>query len=166
MKISIIAAKDKNNVIGIDNGLPWFIPEDMKKFKQLTMNNIVIMGRKTYQAISKPLRDRVNIVISKSFTDTNPDNHFHTFNNLYTALVYAKLLAVDSGQDIFIIGGSQIYNEALQSNLIDQLLITEIDKEYEGDRYFPVIDKNVWQEVSRERLLDKPVVDFVTYNRK
>lgn len=167
MKIAVIAAKDKNNVIGSDNGLPWFIPEDIKKFKELTMNNIVIMGRVTYQSIGKPLRGRTNIVISKFFTRTEPhDENLHVCCNLSFAIALAKVLAEGSNKDIFIIGGSQVYNEALKSNIADLLFITEIDKVYEGDKYFPVIDKNVWKEVSRKRLIDTPVVDFVTYNRR
>lgn len=170
MKISIIAAKDKNNVIGIDNGLPWFIPEDMKKFKQLTMNNTVIMGRKTYQSIGKSLSGRVNIVISKFYSKVNLTDSIHVCTTLDNALELASYFARVSDQGnnkkAFIIGGSQLYNEAIKHELIDELLITEIDKAYEGDKYFPVIDKNVWKEVSRERLIDKPVVDVVTYIKR
>lgn len=130
-KISLIAAISKNNVLGKDNKIPWYLPEDLKRFKQLTTNHPIIMGRKTYQSIGRPLPNRTNIVITR-------DHNFKAIEGIIVvdaiekALEKAKQIET---QEIFIIGGGEIYNQSI--NLADKLYLTVIDKEIEGDVYFP-----------------------------
>ncbi|MDE6004739.1 MAG: dihydrofolate reductase [Oscillospiraceae bacterium] len=129
--INIISAVAKNRVIGYHGHIPWNIPEDMAYFKKLTTGNIIIMGRKTYEEIGKPLPDRLNIIIS----------HTRKFSgdNLLTAqsLIHAIALAKQykNNQEIFLCGGQEIYTQGLQ--YADRLYLTEIDKNYQGDVFFP-----------------------------
>ena len=128
--ISIIAAVSNNGVIGVDNKLPWDLPEDLKRFKELTTGNVVIMGRKTYESIGKPLPNRINIVITRNKDFFVPD--VLTANSLNSALLKAG-----GNKDIFIIGGGEIYEQSM--GFADKLYITEVDMEVEGDTKFPTI---------------------------
>ena len=128
--ISIIAAVSNNGVIGVDNKLPWDLPEDLKRFKELTTGNVVIMGRKTYESIGKPLPNRINIVITRNKDFFVPD--VLTANSLNSALLKAG-----GNKDIFIIGGGEIYKQSM--GFADKLYITEVDMEVEGDTKFPTI---------------------------
>lgn len=141
--IAIIAALDKNNAIGKDNDLPWYLPGDLAYFKQLTLGASVIAGRKTYQSIvarlGKPLPDRQNIVLSrKSF---KADAGVVVVNSIESALHRA------THDRTFVIGGGQIYEQAIKQ--ADRLYITEVDVAVDGDVFFPTIDKAIWREVSR-----------------
>ena len=124
-RISIIAALSQNNVIGINNKLPWNIKEDSKYFKEVTLYKSIIMGRKTFESIGRALPDRDNIVITsnKDFSAKK----IQTANCLEVALYKAKC------NDVFIIGGERIYKEAL--GFADFLYLTRIDKDYDGDEY-------------------------------
>jgi|688.fasta_scaffold415025_2 dihydrofolate reductase len=124
--INIIAAVSKNNVIGINNSIPWKIKEDMQMFKKLTTNNTIIMGRKTFESIGKPLPNRNNIVITSKKID-----NITTFNSLKEAIE-------NTSGEIFLIGGSKIYEEGM--NYADKLYITLVNKSINGDTYFPFID--------------------------
>ena len=128
--ISIIAAVSNNGVIGVDNKLPWDLPEDLKRFKELTTGNVVIMGRKTYESIGKPLPNRINIVITRNKDFFVPG--VLTANSLNSALLKAG-----GNKDIFIIGGGEIYEQSM--GFADKLYITEVDMEVEGDTKFPTI---------------------------
>jgi dihydrofolate reductase len=137
--ITIIAAVAKNGVIGSNGKIPWKIPEEMDYFRETTLGHIIIMGRKTWDSLHvRPLPDRLNIVISKSS---------HKFEgavsapDLETAIKYAKNW---TNNDIFIIGGANVYHQALEGGLVDKLLISKISLTYEGDTYFPEVDKKVW----------------------
>ncbi len=131
----------RNRVIGADNRLLWHIPEDFKHFKTTTMGKPVIMGRKTYESIGRPLPGRANIVISR-----NPDaveGDVFAVATLDDAVERAKKIAAADGVDeIFIIGGGQIYQEAMP--LLDRIYLTVIDRDYEGDTLFPPIDADGW----------------------
>jgi len=130
MKIKMIAAVDLNYGIGKDGKLLFKIPEDMKKFKEFTSDNIVLMGRKTYESIgSKPLHDRINIVISSSKTYEG----IMTFTDLPPAIEHCKSNYPE--KDLYIIGGGQIYSQGLKH--ADEIIITVYNKEYEADTYFP-----------------------------
>jgi dihydrofolate reductase len=133
--ISIIAAVSNNGVIGVDNKLPWDLPEDLKRFKELTTGNVVIMGRKTYESIGKPLPNRINIVITRNKDFFAPDV-------IVTNSLESALLKAGGDKDIFIIGGGEIYKQSM--NFVDKLYITEVDMGVEGDTTFPTIDKNRW----------------------
>lgn len=125
--INIIAAVSRNNVIGVNNTIPWKIKEDMQMFKKLTTNNTIIMGRKTFESIGKPLPNRKNIVIS-----SNKINDVITYPSLKEALDNCK------NEKVFLIGGSRIYEEGM--NYVDKLYITLVNKSINGDTYFPFID--------------------------
>lgn len=129
-KISAIAAMGKNNVIGKDNQLIWHIPEDLKRFKKITMGHPIIMGRKTFESIGNPLPGRTNIIITR-------DEHFKVKNSI---VVHSIDEAMERGkqldnEEIFVIGGGEIYNQALEQ--IDKLYLTLIDDERDGNVFFP-----------------------------
>lgn len=131
--INIIVAIAKNGVIGKDGKLPFSLCEDMKRFKRLTMGNTVIMGANTYKEIGKPLSGRLNIILSSTLK-INEDNAI-VLPSLSQAIEYSQ--AVDGDKEIFVCGGEKVYAEAL--GIADRLYITHIDKEFDGDRYFPPI---------------------------
>ncbi len=143
--ISIVAAVAKNNVIGSKNDLPWYIPEDLKRFKELTTGHTVLMGRKTYESIikrlGKPLPNRNNIIITRQNNYKAPEG-VEAYSSLDDAL------AAHRDDEIFVIGGAAIFKETLP--LADRLYITHIDKEYEGDVYFPEVDYGQFSKVSEE----------------
>ena len=145
-RIAIIAAVARNGVIGHRNRMPWHLPEDLKRFRQLTLGHAVIMGRRTFESIGRPLAGRDNIVITRS-----PD---WTRSGCHTApSLEAALAAVREPQDAFVIGGAQIY--ALALPIASRLYMTEIECEFEGDAFFPEFDRSRWREASREsRVLD------------
>ena len=140
--ISIIVAVAKNGVIGDKNTLLWHIREDMVHFRTLTSGHPVIMGRKTYDSIGRPLPKRTNVVITR---DTELQIEGCTMAHSLTEAVEM----FDSSEEVFIIGGAQIYNQAMP--LADRLYLTIIDKEYEGDSSFPEIDYNSWRQISCEK---------------
>jgi dihydrofolate reductase len=144
--IFLIAAKDKNNVIGINNSIPWHLPDDLKRFKKITDGNTVIMGRKTFESIGKPLPNRFNIVISKTLKQKN-FNNIIVCNSLSSAILKSPI-----NKKIFIIGGEKIYKEAMEKNIIDYMYITEILDSFEGDSYFPEIEENNFKLVSFEEI--------------
>ena len=156
MIISLIAAIDKNGVIGADGDLPWNIPSDLKKFKEITSYKPIIMGRKTWDSIGRPLPNRDNIVISRN-KNLNLDGAILT-SSPEEAIMIAKQRAKENGADeIMIIGGGYIYNEFI--NLSDRLYITEVDIEVEGDAFFPKIDSSKFKEVKREEKSKEPEDD-------
>jgi dihydrofolate reductase len=166
IKIKLIAALSKNNVIGIGNSLPWRLPDDMKYFAEKTTNHTVIMGRKSWDSIPakfKPLPNRRNVVLTKQNIKIEGCEVQHSFNDAMEDL----LLGTKKGEDIFIIGGAEIYKIALP--YADELLLTEIDAEVAGDVYFPEYDKSKFKEVSRiHHPADekhKFAFDFVTYEK-
>lgn len=127
--INCIVAVDKNQGIGFQNSLPWpRISEDMKFFKSQTLNQIVIMGSNTWRSLPKKLSDRINIVISK-FPNPQAD---HCFSNIEAALVFCQVEYPD--KEVFIIGGQQLYDSTM--NIIDRFYITEIQKEFNSDKFF------------------------------
>lgn len=145
--VGMIVAMARNGVIGRDNQLPWHLPNDLKYFKATTMGKPIVMGRKTYESIGKPLPGRPNIVISR-------DSDFQAEGVLLAstidgALALAKRTALDVGVDeIMIIGGSQVYSALLPS--VDRLYLTEVHAEVEGDSHFPSMNFGQWRELSRE----------------
>ena len=147
MKITIVAAIASNNVIGQKNSLPWDIPEDLKRFKQLTSGHTILMGRKTFDSIGRPLPNRTNIVMTK---DTN-------YQKKGIEIVFdereALNLIKDLNQEVFIIGGSKIYE--LFEPWTTSLMITRVLKDFEGDAFFPDINWNNWQIKSEEEFLDE-----------
>jgi len=128
----------KNRVIGNDNTLIWYLPEDLKRFKQLTTGNAIVMGRKTYESIGRALPNRRNIIITR-------DINYSVYGcEIVNSIEEAILI---TGGDCFIIGGGEIYRQALDK--ADLIYLTLIDKEFEGDTLFPDIGDN-WKEISKE----------------
>lgn len=166
MKLSLIVAIAQNGCIGINNKLPWYLPEDLKYFRRLTTGNIVIMGRKTFESISKPLPNRQNIVISRN-ADFSFDG-IKTVTSIEQALDVANSMADISGiEEAFIMGGAQIYEQSLP--LAQRLYVTEVKKAVTGDAFFPSIDLAQWQEIGREAHYYEPQdthYDFVVYERR
>lgn len=143
--ISIIAAISENRVIGKNSRIPWHIPEDMKHFKTLTMNHVVIMGRKTYESIGKHLPDRYNIVLTRNPFRQKKGVHF--IPDLKEAIEEAKKREQEKNPEspeIFIIGGAQVYQQALP--LVNKLYLTVVKGNFKGDAYFPDYSefKKVW----------------------
>ena len=154
--VNLIVAKSENNVIGNKGRIPWYIPNDLKRFKEITTNNVVIMGRKTFESLPeeyRPLPNRINIILSK-------DKSFKTnccmvFNDLKKAIRKAG-----SDKEIFIIGGGEIYKESLK--YADKVYMTEVNGEFEGDTYFPKLNR-YWKEVNREEKEGYRFIDYM-YN--
>jgi len=191
--IALIAAVSKNRVIGKNGKIPWSLPEDMAHFKALTTGNVLIMGRKTFEEMGKPLPGRFSIIISttkkwKGKTDStsvcSPDFHsnYQIFRSFEEALALAKKITEeiidlpDSGAmsqlnpyfntNIFICGGSSVYEKAIP--LVEKMYLTEIHAEFDGDAYFPQFDPSAF-----EKIIEKPAeknpdfsYDFVSYSRK
>ncbi len=152
-RVAMVAGMDRNQLIGKDNGLPWHIPEDMRRFVRVTRGKSVIMGRLTYESIGKPLPDR--------------DNHVITRNPVFVApgcTVHDSLTSALSGtaheEEVVIMGGAQIYAEALP--LANYLYLTIIEAEFDGDTWFPEWNANEWREVWEEQHHDGGA-DNLTY---
>jgi dihydrofolate reductase len=143
MKLSLIVAVAENGVIGHNNQLIWHLPNDLKQFKRLTTGHCIIMGRKTFESIGKPLPNRTSIIISRNL-DFQIEGCI-TVNSLENAILAAKKI---ENEETFIIGGAEIYRLALP--IIDKIYLTEVHHIFEGDTSFPVIDKTIWQETHRE----------------
>ena len=157
MILSLIVAVAENGVIGRDGGLPWRLSSDLKTFRRLTMGKPMIMGRRTFQSIGKPLDGRDNIVVTR-------DPHFEvagvsSCETVADAITLARVLAATRGADeIMVIGGAQIYDTAMP--LADRIYLTHVHAAPEGDRYFTPLDAKIWQEVSREALAQGPRDEF------
>ena len=134
--LSLIVAMDKNNLIGYDNQIPWSIPEDLSLFKEITSNGILIMGRRTFESIGRPLPNRVNVILTKN-KNFRHDGIF-TFNTPDGALNFANQISKKDNKKIFIIGGSFIYNTFLP--LIDEIHLSIIEGDFKGNIFFPTID--------------------------
>lgn len=148
MKVSMIAAMSSNRVIGKENSLPWHLPNDLRFFKESTMGKPIIMGRKTFESIGRPLPGRENFVITQN-TNWHRDGVWVAYE-LDTALEMAANAAEDSDSDeIMVIGGQQIYTQALP--LANRLYLTRVDATIEGDAFFPEFDETQWSLVSEER---------------
>jgi dihydrofolate reductase len=144
--ISILVAMAKNRVIGRNNALPWQLPPDLKRFKELTMGHHIVMGRKTYESIGRPLPGRTSVIITRQ-----PD--YQVPGAIVVASIDQALKVCSAGkevdQEIFVIGGAQIYRQSL--GLCQRIYITEIQQEFDGDTLFPELNQQVWREISREK---------------
>ncbi|PTN10729.1 dihydrofolate reductase [Nitrosomonas aestuarii] len=146
--LSILVAMAKNRVIGKNNGLPWHLPADLKRFKLLTMGHTIIMGRKTYESIGRPLPGRRNIIVTNQ-TDYNVAGAT-IVHSLEEALNISQPSDASGDKcEQFIIGGADLYQQTLALSL--RMYITEIQQVFDGDTYFPEFDQNEWFEKSRER---------------
>lgn len=158
-RLSLIAAVAANGVIGSDNALPWRLPEDLKRFKALTLGHPVIMGRRTHESIGRPLPGRRNIVISR--------NAAYRAEGCEVAASLGEAInaCISAEDEIFVIGGAQIYAAAMQ--WAQRLYLTEILADFDGDARFPDFDREAWQETARERHRSASGIgfDFAIYER-
>ncbi|PKH50301.1 diacylglycerol kinase [Tenacibaculum sp. Bg11-29] len=161
--ITIIAAIANNKALGKDNDLIWHLPADLKRFKKVTSGHHILMGRNTFESIGKPLPNRTSVIITRN-NDYFKDGCL-VANSIEEAIELSKEDAA-----VFIIGGAQIYKQALERELVDRLDITIVHHDFEADVFFPEIDMNVWKEASRENFKtdekNKYDYSFVSYIRK
>ncbi len=161
--ITIIAAIGKNNALGKNNDLIWHLPADLKRFKKITTGHTILMGRNTFESIGKPLPNRTTIIITRN------DNYFVEDCFIANSIEKAIEMAQKDNR-IFIIGGAQIYQQAMEQNLVDRLDITLVHQEFEADVYFPKIDLKIWKEVAREnhKADEKNKYDysFISYEKR
>lgn len=161
--ITLIAAIGKNNALGKNNDLIWHLPADLKRFRQLTTGHHMIMGRKTYESIGKPLPNRTTIIVSR-----NPE-YFQ--EGCLTASSLENAIQIANNEEVIcIIGGEQIYRKALENNLVDALDITLVHDEFDADVFFPEIDLKIWEEISRENFKadekNKYDYSFIQYKKR
>jgi len=141
--ISLIVAMDKHRLIGRDNQLPWHLPQDLAYFKKVTMNHKIIMGRKTFESIGRPLSGRENIIVTRDLTYSQEGcTILHSIDEILE-------LSSRSDEELFVIGGAEIFKEILPVS--DRLYITEIDDVFEGDTYFPDRKETEWKKISVEK---------------
>lgn len=159
--ISIIVAIARNGVIGAGNSLIWHISEDLRRFKAITIGHPVVMGRKTYESIGRPLPNRTNVVITRQ-------SDFKAEGCIVVHSLQEAIQRFAENEEVFIIGGGQIYAEALP--LAKRIYLTEVDADYEGDTYFPQWDRSSWQLIEQEHFphgekFTQPFA-FLTYERR
>lgn len=142
MNLSIIVAIGEENVIGTKNGLPWHLPADLKHFRQLTTGHTIIMGRKTYESLGKPLPNRTNIVLARE-TDFAPLG-VTVAHSLEEALAFP---VVQNDAEAFVVGGGEIFLQAIDR--VMTLYVTEVYHRFDGDIFFPTIDRSLWHETER-----------------
>ena len=156
MKITLIAALTNDGVIGNQGKIPWHISEDLKRFKQTTLGHTVVMGRKTFDSLGKPLPGRANIVITRN-PNFKPDGAL-VFHDVEQALAHCR---THGEQNVFIIGGGEIYRQTI--DLADELLLTYVRIAIQGDTHFPEFSPADWEEISRE---EHETFSFVELRRK
>lgn len=156
--LSIIVAIAKDGVIGVDNTLPWHLPEDLKRFRALTMGHHIIMGRKTYDSLGRLLPGRTTVIVTR-----NKD--YHVEGALIAHSLEQAIALCKNDDEVFLIGGAELYQAGL--SLANKLYITEIDLDVTGDAYFPQIPASQWQEIAREAHVSEKGLNFsyVTYMR-
>jgi len=161
MKVSIIAAMSSNRVIGKNAGLPWYLPADLKFFKELTLGHAIVMGRRTYETIGRPLPGRRNVVVTRQ-----TGLKFEGIEVVHSLREAMDLLKGET--EVFIAGGGEIYRRAL--DLADRIYLTLIHAEIEGDTWFPEFDESAWELVERtdRRADEKNRYDysFLVYERR
>ena len=162
MKVSLVAAVARGGVIGLAGGLPWRIPEDAQRFRTLTMGHAVVMGRRTWDSLPdrfRPLPGRRNVVVTRN-------RAWLADGAELAGSLDDALSLLDGAPQVFVIGGGELYAEALP--LADELLLTEIDADLEGDTYFPLWERAMFEETSREDHVSESGVPFafVSYQRR
>lgn len=166
LPLSLIAALAENRVIGIDNSMPWHLPGDFKYFKATTLGKPIIMGRKTWDSLGRPLPGRLNIVVSRQ-----PGlvlEGAEVFDSLEAALVRAERWALGQGVgELMLIGGAQLYGQALEGGLVDRMYLTRVELSPEGDAWFPEFDKEKWELVSSQaQTSEGPAYHFEVWDKR
>lgn len=158
--ICLVVAMAENRVIGVENRLPWHIPGDLKRFKQITSGHPVLMGRKTFESIGRPLPNRTNILITRQ-KDYRAEGAAVCFS-LEEALDWAR--RSPGANEIFVIGGAEIFRQALP--LADRIYLTVVEWPFEGDTHMPTWDEAAFREVSAERISEDPPARLLVLERK
>lgn len=161
MIFSHIVACSNNRVIGKDGKLPWHLPEDLKLFKQLTTGHVVIMGRKTYESIGKPLPNRLCIVVTQQNLDMHPE--IRRASSLEEAIDLCLALEGPWGHEAFIIGGGQVYAQSLP--IVDRIYLSQVPLDIEGDTFYPELDQRQFVVKSQEKIDASIPFSFITYER-
>ena len=160
--LSIIVAKGKNNIIGKENKLVWSLPADMKRFRELTTGHVIIMGRKTFESLGKILPNRKHVVFTQNPDLKVDDENVQIVHSMLEIKEY-----IDNDEENFVIGGAMIYSLLMPH--VTKMYVTEINKDFEGDTFFPKINLDIWKETRREKGTqdedNKFDYDFVTYER-
>lgn len=160
--LSIIVAKAKNNVIGKNNEIIWNLPEDLKRFKELTVGHTIIMGRKTFESLGRILPNRKHIIFSQNPDFKVKDENVEIVHSMLQIQEY-----IESKEEVFVIGGAMIYNLLMPH--VKKMYVTSIDKDFEGDAFFPRIDENKWKVLEKiQGLKDENNnldYEFITYER-
>jgi dihydrofolate reductase len=162
MKFSHVVACSKNRVIGHEGKMPWHLPEDLKLFKKITTGHVVIMGRKTFESIGRPLPQRLNIVVSQQNLSLPAEIRHAT--SLEEALDLAHALEGPWGHEAFIIGGGQIYTQSLP--IVDHIYMSQVPLDVPGDTWYPEIDPNRFLVKSQETIDGATPFTFTVYERK
>lgn len=166
LPLSLIAAHAENRVIGIDNSMPWHLPGDFKYFKATTLGKPIIMGRKTWDSLGRPLPGRLNIVVSRQ-TGLELAGA-EVVASLEEAMLRAEQWAREKGVDeLMLIGGAQLYGQALEKGLVSRMYLTRVELSPEGDAWFPEFDRGQWKLVSSEAQAEegKPAYHFEVWDR-
>ena len=145
MTVTLVAAVARNGVIGVDGGLPWRLPDDLRRFKELTLGHVLVMGRKTYESIGHPLPGRATIVVTRNPSWDPGAEEVRVVGSVSEAIGAAASLE----REVFVVGGGEVYAEAL--SLADRLELTWVDTEPDGDTRFPEVDWDEWRELRREQ---------------
>lgn len=162
-QVSAIAAMAKNRTIGQGNQLPWDYPEDMKFFREKTKGSVLIMGRKTFDSLGKPLPGRFHIVITRSPLKSEHSSVVYV-QDLAAAMDIAREKVVSFGPEIFIAGGAEIYKMAM--NTCDRIYLTVIDKEFPGDAFFPEVPAGQWSLTENRKSATSPDLSFQIWDKK
>jgi dihydrofolate reductase len=142
--VTIVAAIARNGVIGADGGLPWHLPDELRKFKETTLGHVLVMGRRTYESIGQPLPGRTTVVLTRQPGWSPGTEEVVVAHDLDTALERARTF----GDEVFVVGGAEVYAAAI--GRADRLLLTLVDQAPDGDAKFPDVDWSVWHETGRE----------------
>lgn len=168
MILTHIIAMSENRVIGKDNKLPWHIPEDLKFFREKTKNHIIIMGRKTFDSIQKPLPHRHHIIITRNKPTNNPHTQVDYVGSIDEAIAKAKTMTSTMneawGDEVFIIGGGEIFNQSM--DVVNRIYLTVIHQDYEGDVFYPEFNKNNFTLAEQKNIFEPISFSFQTWNRK
>lgn len=159
MTVTLVVAMGANGVIGVDGGLPWRLPEDLAHFKQLTTGHPMVMGRTTYESIGRALPGRSTIVLTR-------DPHWSAEGVEVAPTIEAAIArAHEIDDEVFVVGGAQVYAQVLEAGLVDLMCVTRVAASPDGDTWFPKIDWMEWQEVGHVPHDGNPSFDIVTYQR-
>ena len=163
--ISHVVALSNNNVIGVNNSLPWNLKTDLAHFKNYTSNKIIVMGRKTYESIGRPLPNRINLIVSNTIKEINGAE---LFKNTEDAINKARELCINKNlEEIIIIGGGYLFRDTL--SITNKLVLTKVDCNIEGDVFYPNIDLNEWEKLSSEHFTKDADNDYdftvITYEK-